>query len=292
MADVENDADASERRRIGDSRRRFGALFCSIVFGIAVQEAVSPVREDFRHPESNMALTSQATESISVPIGTSVSKEDKAGTTSSSDAIARPFSFPWVTLSMAIVFFLTSLRFLWGNEEHLSAISMNATGHVWFLDFFVVAFEGLLIIFLGGLCSKHQSLDLAYIGFYKLLTFIYLLDIVWIAIVQARLGKWIPHFKREGIAIPWKWLKINTLAVLWMFCVWLLTPGTVYEWQISSLLIACINARAFYQDVGYLARGADDEKKVLEERALIWLKRNADKLRRRLRSSDPGGNPS
>jgi hypothetical protein len=187
-----------------EQRRKFSGMFFGVLIGIAFREAVAPIREDFRAAAGPATIT--------------------------------------ITILMGLVFFLTAMRFLFGNELHLSRISNDPNGWIWFMDFMIVAFEGFILISLGGICSNTHINQ-----FFYLLSFLYALDVAWIAGVQALLGRFVPSLRRGSI--PWRWAWINLAALVCMLIFWLISYINGYKDWVYVAILFTINLFAFYKDV-------------------------------------------
>jgi hypothetical protein len=116
----------------------------------------------------------------------------------------------FLTLCLAVVFFLTSVRFFIGATLHLiSPFMATASGGIWLLDLSVILIEFTLLIFLGGLSSASVQSQSS-VTFVWMLLALLVLDIIWVA------GQWIVGRASSGLrrpSIPWPWARTNALAV-------------------------------------------------------------------------------
>ncbi len=200
----------------GDPRSRFAGLFYGVLIGIAFQEAVTPIRADFRLEDGPTLAT----------------------------------------IVLALVFFLTSVRFLYGNELHLAQVKQHDNGWVWLIDFAVIVFEAFVMIFLGGICSKQESAVLARYGFFRVLAVLYAIDILWIVLLQwlpTKLSDWnfYPHefwkkVERDNVQLQWAGINLAALVLMGLVSV---AAHDVYSHTSSLIAMLFINFAAFILDV-------------------------------------------
>jgi hypothetical protein len=147
------------------------------------------------------------------------------------------------TMSLFIVFFLTSLRFFIGGVLHLMNKNLYRRGTVWFYDFMIIVLECTILIFLGGNSAAEEN-RIARLDFVQLLILLYVVDILWI-ISQWFMGRVANSWHREFI--PWGWCILNTalLAGITLLNVW--AHGTYSNWGYALLL--AMNIAAFVVDV-------------------------------------------
>jgi hypothetical protein len=148
------------------------------------------------------------------------------------------------TLSLFIIFFLTSLRFFIGNMLHLMSTELcQMKGYVWFYDFMVIVLQSTLLIFLGGNASMEQN-EIARIDFVQLLVLLYLLDVLWI-VSQWFMGKIMSSWRRSFI--PWAWCILNTALIASVTVINSWTHGTYSA--LGYILLLLTNVVAFIVDV-------------------------------------------
>jgi hypothetical protein len=149
------------------------------------------------------------------------------------------------TMTLLVVFFLTSLRFFIGNQLHLMNESlMLMPGGMWFYDFSVVVLQCTVLIFLGGNASIEQN-EKARIDFIALLIILYCIDIVWI-MSQWALGKVKESLQRKFV--PWAWCILNTALTASITIIRLLAGDNPYS-DIAMVLFLICNLIAFVVDV-------------------------------------------
>jgi hypothetical protein len=115
------------------------------------------------------------------------------------------------TAALGIIFSLTTIRFLVGNQLHLiSEPVQSMPGLLWFYDLVVILLQTVAMIFLGGLASREVSLGFRF-AFVDILVVVFVLDIFWI-LSQWALGRLFKRCKRSFI--PWGWCYINIAMVI------------------------------------------------------------------------------
>lgn len=152
-----------------------------------------------------------------------------------------------ITLGTAIlfvVFFLTSMRFFVGNQLHLMSEGLlKMKGEVWFFDLMVIVLQTTILIFLGGVTSVQASRG-GRLGFFDLLTALYLIDVLWI-LSQWVLGQTLKGWRRSFI--PWAWCLLNAALIAGMVVV-RLTLGDLHA-DGALVWLALLNSVAFVVDV-------------------------------------------
>lgn len=148
------------------------------------------------------------------------------------------------TSILVVIFFLTSMRFFMGNQLHLmSEALVRMKGGVWFYDLIFIILQTVVLIFLGGVSSVEVSRNVQ-IGFSEFLIVLYALDVLWI-ISQWMLGKILNNWQREFI--PWAWAILNTVLIVGMVLVRIIT-GSAYS-DAEILWLGALNGVGFIVDV-------------------------------------------
>lgn len=148
------------------------------------------------------------------------------------------------TSILVVIFFLTSMRFFMGNQLHLmSEALVRMKGGVWFYDLIFIILQTVVLIFLGGVSSVEVSRNVQ-IGFSEFLIVLYALDVLWI-ISQWMLGKILHNWQREFI--PWAWAILNTVLIVGMVLVRIIT-GSAYS-DAEILWLGALNGVGFIVDV-------------------------------------------
>jgi hypothetical protein len=156
----------------------------------------------------------------------------------------RAHGFSLGTIVLMVIFFLTAMRFFVGNQLHLQSDRMQVIkGSVWFIDLMVIVLESTLLLFLGGLSSLEASLA-SPVGFFWLLTVLYLVDVVWIfwQWVMHRLS---PAWKREFI--PWPWAALNAFLAMVMLAIYW-SSGNFYS-RNALIILGLLNVAGFVFDM-------------------------------------------
>lgn len=152
--------------------------------------------------------------------------------------------FSSATLVLAVVFFLTSMRFFIGNQLHLvSDLLVGLPGKVWLYDFLFIIGQSVLLIFLGGVTSVEASRESG-IDFIWLLVALYAVDVGWISF-QWVLG-WIADSWRRP-AIAWQWAALNS-ALIAGIVLTVVTADDPYS-RVPIAVLAALNAVAFVVDL-------------------------------------------
>lgn len=150
------------------------------------------------------------------------------------------------TAALAIIFSLTTLRFLIGNQMYLISDPVQTMpGYLWFLDLSFIMLQTVTMVFLGGLTSVNVSLSLHF-SFFELLGFLFLLDIIWILTQWPRKHR-IDSWKK--VRLPWGWFFLNGGLLVFLvgsYCVY--GKADTYSDPGLAYLLA-INAVAFVVDV-------------------------------------------
>jgi hypothetical protein len=158
----------------------------------------------------------------------------------------RDYGASFGTTALAIIFFLTTIRFLVGNQLHLiSEPIQSMSGLLWFYDLMIILLQTVAMVFLGGLASLQVNLRLR-IGFLDILVVVFILDILWI-LSQWALGRLFIKYKRKFI--PWGWLYLNigmVGALVTSYAIW--GKGPMYS-NLGLALILSANVLAFVVDV-------------------------------------------
>jgi len=85
-----------------------------------------------------------------------------------------------------LIFFTTSLRFGIGDHLYLnSAARSEPSWPFWLSDFVVIAFEVVILIFLGG-SATVELVKTSKFGFFPLLITLYAVDFAWVVFTMAR----------------------------------------------------------------------------------------------------------
>jgi hypothetical protein len=108
-----------------------------------------------------------------------------------------------VSLGLAIIFALTTIRFLVGNL--LSIIKDGAQSHTgfrWFYDLMVVVALAAVLAYLGGLCSEESAARK--LSFFDVLCVVFVIDAIWI------LGAWLS----EREIILWEWFALDIVMLV------------------------------------------------------------------------------
>jgi hypothetical protein len=195
----EPESENEERRDKREQRTFVVTILVAAMTGVAFQEMVSAVGEEFR--------------SGVLAIG---------------------------TLLLALVFFLTTIRFFVGAALHLTSPGLLwAPGFVWMYDLMFILFETFLLIALGSV----STLGRGGVGFIPILLLLLGTDIVWV-LSQWILGKANRRFYRASI--PWEWFWINGLVI----CAVLITQAVTPPYGTAGLAtLAFINSVAFVVDL-------------------------------------------
>lgn len=157
---------------LAEKRKAIAGVFLSVLYGLAIQEMIAPVRAAFRSPE-----------------------------------------FAFGDVAIMVIFVLTVIRFFIGAQLYLWDDSVaEQKGATWLFNFTVLISQGILFVFLGGLSSRAASAA-SPLGFFGLLNWVLILDIVWIGLifVTALLGA---DRQRIWISTPWQWATLNTSLVV------------------------------------------------------------------------------
>lgn len=170
-----------------------------------------------------------------------------------------PAGLTWDTAALAIIFSLTTLRFLIGNQMYLVNPKVqdacgSFAGYLWFFDLSVILLQTVIMVFLGGLAatSENPPLASAPIGsgchphFFNLLGLLLLIDMGWI----------LTHWLRKrclqdchDFPLHWGWFFLNggmLLCLLGAYFCWG-EPGLYLQPGLNLLLVA--SAIAFIVDV-------------------------------------------
>ncbi|HVT17276.1 MAG TPA: hypothetical protein VHQ90_14000 [Thermoanaerobaculia bacterium] len=157
----------------------------------------------------------------------------------------RAHGLTFSNLTFCALFFLTSLRFFVGNLFHLMSPDLvTAPGRVWLYDFFVIVIQSTLLIFLGGVSSLDET-RASPIGFFWLLIWLYLLDVLWIG-SQWLLARFSSSCRRSHY--PWRWFILNLTLIGLMLSLFRASRGDVYS-QISLAILLVLTASAFIVDI-------------------------------------------
>ncbi|PYL63297.1 MAG: hypothetical protein DMF24_00835 [Verrucomicrobia bacterium] len=150
------------------------------------------------------------------------------------------------TTALVIIFFVTTIRFLVGNQLHLiSERVQSMPGLLWFYDLLIILGQTVAMMFLGGLASLELSLRLQ-IAFLDILVVVFVLDIFWI-LSQWALGRLFSKCKRDSVPWGWLYLNIGMVAVLIIpYAIW--GKGPMYS-NLGLALILAANVLAFMVDV-------------------------------------------
>jgi hypothetical protein len=168
----------------------------------------------------------------------------------------------WRTFALLTIFTTTAVRFGIGNVLHLGSDTFaHLPGVIWFVDFFVVLLEGLLLILLGSLTSVGVSTSSS-VGFFDLLRLLCAIDLVWIVYIWL-LGAMAPACHREFT--PWLWALLNgTVLLVLTLCTW--RSADMYSMPLLGLLaigavlilIADVCIADYYGLIHEKLRGAGD----------------------------------
>lgn len=145
------------------------------------------------------------------------------------------------TAILALAFFLTSMRFCIGNVLHLLSPKRAEEGNWnWFLDFLIIAFETVLLIFLGGACSG-EGVCKSHLQFHSLLILLLAVDVMWITL-QAILAEKTIRFKRRFNDIPSGWGVLNGILICYLLIMQdvCLPRGNLLTASLSAVPIAVL----------------------------------------------------
>jgi len=150
------------------------------------------------------------------------------------------------TTALAIIFSLTTIRFLVGNQLHLiSEAVQSMPGPLWFYDLIIIMAQTVAMIFLGGLASLEISLRL-HIAFFDILAVVFILDIFWI-LSQWVLGRLITGCKRSFV--PWGWLWLNIAMTAGLIGAYAICGKDAMYSDLGLTLILAANILAFAVDI-------------------------------------------
>ena len=149
------------------------------------------------------------------------------------------------TSLLAMIFFLTSMRFFIGNQLHLLNEDLLAMrGLVWFYDLIMITLQTVIIVFLGGV-SSFEATTGAKITFVDMLIILYVIDVFWIG-SQWLFAKFFGASWRRA-HIPWGWAILNSAQILCLLALHYLC-SEMYT-GIGVIALAAINMVAFLVDV-------------------------------------------
>lgn len=156
----------------------------------------------------------------------------------------RSVGFTWATFLIAVIFFLTSVRFFIGNQLHLLNEDLLAmSGFVWFYDLVWILLQTLVLVFLGGVAS-YEATSIASVSFVTMLIVLFVIDVFWIC-SQWLLGNLLPGWKREFI--PWGWAILNSSQVICLLFLKFVVAN-IYE-GFGLFFLVAINIVAFVVDI-------------------------------------------
>jgi len=159
----------------------------------------------------------------------------------------------WGTGALALIFSLTTIRFLVGNLLYLKRATENST---WFYDLLVIVAQAVALAFLGGLCVREESIQLRF-SFFGVLCIVLVIDLCW------TFAHWVkkrrspqsgeasalqqPDNKQKGDPLT-DWLILNSalLAVIGIFYVFCGAEMAYSCFGLAILLVA--NLLAFFID--------------------------------------------
>lgn len=161
------------------------------------------------------------------------------------DAV-RNDSYVLGTSLLAVIFFLTSMRFFIGNQLHLGSNTLlRMPGLLWLYDLSLIIIQCVVLIFIGGVSSVTESLN-SPIGFVGLLVILYALDVTWI-LSQWVIGKAIKSCDRcENI--PWAWFILNTILIALILALNFFFLDDWYSTR-GIIILFALNLIAFVVDV-------------------------------------------
>ena len=179
----------------------------------------------------------------------------------------------WGTGNLAIIFSLTTLRFLIGNQMYLIDKKVQELpGLLWFFDLCVITLQTVIMVFLGGLSSAEVNSPIAlqkpatgfHPSFFDLLGLLLVIDMLWILTLWLR-KRYIPE-----LDFRWGWFCLNgfvLLCLLGCYCRW----GRVGLYSSPGLAwLVAANAIAFVWDVILLdISGLIKDRPTLEKLAAV-----------------------
>lgn len=145
---------------------------------------------------------------------------------------------------LAATFFFVAMRFFIGNQLHLQSKNLEeVSGFAWLYDLMVIIAQSVALIFLASLSSIKSSRETNF-GFFEVLIFLYVIDIVWI-ISQWLLNKAFSNWRREFI--PWAWAILNSVLVFFIVGTNLVMKQ-IYS-DATLLVLLALNVVGFIVDV-------------------------------------------
>jgi hypothetical protein len=142
------------------------------------------------------------------------------------------------TCALIVTFLATTLRFFIGALLHLYDMAQDPLS--WLIDFLVIFFECLIMIFMGGLCSVQANRQ-SHFGLISLLLMLLVVDVLWIVII-----KWLfaifagvmrRKVRRRERKAPLVWLLVNTALIVLIVCPAFFLRGT--DLYSSDFLLCC-----------------------------------------------------
>jgi hypothetical protein len=138
-----------------------------------------------------------------------------------------------LTLGLALIFALTTIRFLVGNL--LSIIKGDAesrSGFKWFYDLMVIVALAAVLAFLGGLCGE-DSAPLKF-SFFDVLCVVFVIDAIWI------LSLWLGERK----LLLWEWFGLDIVMLALTLGVYAFsgratayTPAGILFFVVANILV-------------------------------------------------------
>lgn len=158
-------------------------------------------------------------------------------------ACVRSEGFTIGTSMLTLTFVLTSTRWLIGGLLHL--LDPKNSGKPWFMDFLVITFQTMTLVFMGGLCSVSEDMK-ARTDFAQLLILLLSTDVVWLLV--RRIGAWIfeRRTREKQPKLPMQWAYLNTVLIT---CILATRSAFGHHTSMTYILMGAMNIFAFILDV-------------------------------------------
>ena len=142
------------------------------------------------------------------------------------------------TLGLALIFALTTIRFLVGNL--LSIIKGDAksrSGFRWFYNLMVIVALAAVLAYLGGLCSEESAGRK--FSFFDVLCVVFLIDAIWILSVCLS----------ERTIVLWEWLGLDIVMLVLTLGVYAVSGRAAAYSGAGILFFVVANVLVFGVDV-------------------------------------------
>ena len=151
--------------------------------------------------------------------------------------------FTPASLGLALIFALTTIRFLVGNLLHLVKEDTEATNRdaaEWFYDLMMIVLLATVLALLGGLCAE-ESAALKF-SFFDALCLVFVIDAIWI------ISLWVGGRN----VVPWEWFGLDIAMLALTLAVYVFFGRATAYSNAGIMFFLVANALAFGIDVFWL----------------------------------------